>query len=147
MKTISRISQFREWRKGISGSVGFVPTMGALHDGHLSLVRKSNEVCKHTVVSIYVNPQQFAAGEDLEHYPRPLEKDLDKLDGFTVDGVFLPNNDNMYPEGFSTKVYEEHLSKVLEGNSRPSFFQGVTTVVAKLFNIVQPTAAFFPASI
>ena len=143
MKTISSISQFREWRKGITESVGFVPTMGALHKGHLSLVQKSNETCNHTVVSIYVNPKQFAPGEDLIHYPRTLDEDLKKLDSFTVDAVFLPNNEVMYPDGFSTKVNEEILSNFLEGNSRPSFFQGVTTVVAKLFNIIQPSHAFF----
>ena len=143
MKTISSISQFREWRKGITESVGFVPTMGAFHEGHLSLVQKSNETCNHTVVSIYVNPKQFAPGEDLIHYPRTLDEDLKKLDSFTVDAVFLPNNEVMYPDGFSTKVNEEILSNFLEGNSRPSFFQGVTTVVAKLFNIIQPSHAFF----
>ncbi len=143
MKTIVSISQFREWRKGITESVGFVPTMGALHDGHLSLVEKSRETCSHTVVSIYVNPQQFAPGEDLANYPRPLESDLKKLDSFGIDAVFLPNDDTMYPSDFSTKITEENLSGVLEGNSRPSFFQGVTTVVAKLFNIVKPTHAFF----
>ena len=143
MKTISSISQFREWRKEITESVGFVPTMGALHKGHLSLVQKSNETCNHTVVSIYVNPKQFAPGEDLIHYPRTLDEDLKKLDSFTVDAVFLPNNEVMYPDGFSTKVNEEILSNFLEGNSRPSFFQGVTTVVAKLFNIIQPSHAFF----
>jgi len=143
MKTISSISKFRRWRKGKTGTVGFVPTMGALHDGHMSLIEKSNQLCSNTIISIYVNPMQFSPDEDLESYPRSVDSDLKKIEPFNVDAVFLPNDENMYPCGFNTKIIEGNLSVVLEGNSRLSFFEGVTTIVTKLFNIVQPTHAFF----
>ena len=143
MKTINTIQGFRAWRKGISGSLGFVPTMGSLHDGHLSLVAEANSMCSHTVVSIYLNPPQFSPDEDLGIYPINLKHDLEILSQFQVDTIFLPTDLEMYPSGFSTHVQETRLSMVLEGKSRPSFFQGVTTVVAKLFNIIQPTHVFF----
>ena len=143
MNTINTIQGFRAWRKGISGSIGFVPTMGALHDGHLSLVAEANSMCSHTVVSIYLNPTQFSPDEDLGIYPINLKHDLEILSQFQVDTIFLPTDLEMYPSGFSTHVQETRLSMVLEGKSRPSFFQGVTTVVAKLFNIIQPTHVFF----
>ena len=143
MKTISTIREFRKWRKGITGSIGFVPTMGALHAGHLSLVEKSIATCQNTVVSIYLNPTQFAPGEDLDRYPKTVNSDLKKLSYFQVDCVFLPNDSEMYPKEFSTHVQENILSRVLEGNSRPGFFTGVTTIVAKLFNIIEPTHVFF----
>ncbi len=143
MKTISSIQEFRKWRKGITGSIGFVPTMGAIHDGHLSLVEESIAKCQNTIVSIYINPAQFAPGEDLERYPKTVNSDLKKLSYFQVDCIFLPNDFEMYPKGFSTQIQENILSRVLEGNSRPDFFTGVITVVAKLFNIIEPTYAFF----
>ena len=143
MKTISTILEFRKWRKGITGSIGFVPTMGALHDGHLSLVKESIETCQNTIVSIYLNPTQFALGEDLDRYPKTVNSDLIKLSHFQVDCIFLPNDSEMYPKGFSTKIQENNLSRVLEGEKRPDFFTGVITVVAKLFNIIEPTYAFF----
>ena len=143
MKTISTILEFRKWRKGITGSIGFVPTMGALHDGHLSLVKESIETCQNTIVSIYLNPTQFALGEDLDRYPKTVNSDLIKLSHFQVDCIFLPNDSEMYPKGFSTKIQENNLSRVLEGEKRPDFFTGVITVVAKLFNIIEPTHAFF----
>ena len=143
MKTINTIQGFRAWRKGISGSLGFVPTMGSLHDGHISLVAEANSMCSHTVVSIYLNPTQFSPDEDLGIYPMNLKHDLEILSQFQVDIIFLPTDLEMYPSGFSTHVQETRLSMVLEGKSRPSFFQGVTTVVAKLFNIIQPTHVFF----
>ena len=143
MKTISTIQEFRKWRKGITGSIGFVPTMGALHKGHMSLVEKSIETCQNTIVSIYLNPAQFAPGEDLDRYPKTVNTDLQQLLHFQVDGVFLPNDSEMYPKGFSTQIQENILSSVLEGNSRPDFFTGVITVVAKLFNIIEPTHTFF----
>ena len=143
MNTINTIQEFRAWREGISGSVGFVPTMGALHDGHLSIVTKANEICSHTVVSIYLNPAQFSTSDDLGTYPQNLQHDLKTLSKFHVKAIFIPTDSEMYPGGFSTHVQETKLSTVLEGKSRPSFFQGVSTVVAKLFNIVQPTHAFF----
>ena len=117
--------------------------MGALHGGHLALVAESNKTCKNTVVSIYLNPAQFAQGEDLRTYPKTIEADLEKLTNFRVDCIFLPNDSEMYPDGFSTRIQENYLFCLLEGKSRPEFFSGVTTIVAKLFNIVEPTHAFF----
>ena len=143
MNIISTIQEFRKWRKNISGSIGFVPTMGALHEGHLALVAESNKTCKNTVVSIYLNPAQFAQGEDLRTYPKTIEADLEKLTNFQVDCIFLHNDSEMYPDGFSTRIQENNLSCLLEGKSRPEFFSGVATIVSKLFNIVEPTHAFF----
>lgn len=143
MNKINTIRDFRAWRQGISGSLGFVPTMGALHGGHLSLVAKSIKMCTHTVVSIYLNPTQFASDEDIETYPQNLKHDLESLAQFQVDVIFLPTDSEMYPLGFSTYVKETKLSMLLEGKSRPVFFQGVATVVTKLFNIIRPTHAFF----
>ena len=143
MNIINTIQDFRAWRKGIFGSLGFIPTMGALHDGHLSLVAESNRMCSHTVVSIYLNPAQFSPKEDLTTYPKNLKYDLEALSQLQVDTIFFPTDSEMYPKGFSTHVWETKLFKVLEGKSRPSFFQGVTTVVDKLFNIIRPTHAFF----
>ena len=143
MKTINTIQNFQEWRKGISGFLGFVPTMGSLHDGHLSLVAEANKICTYTVVSIYLNPAQFAPDEDLATYPKNLQHDLEALSQFQIDAIFLPTDLEMYPRGYSTYMQETKLSTVLEGNSRPLFFQGVATVVAKFFNIVRPTHAFF----
>lgn len=123
--------------------IGFVPTMGALHQGHLSLIEHLQNKCDFLVVSIYVNPAQFAPGEDLERYPRPLQEDLAKCKEVGVDVVFAPSDQQMYPPGFSTYVNVEKLTEVLCGASRPLHFRGVTTVVAKLFNIVQPDVAVF----
>ena len=125
------------------GSIGFVPTMGALHEGHFSLVAESNKTCKNIVVSIYLNPTQFAQGEDLDTYPNRLQDDLNRLSEYKVDCVFTPNNSQMYPEGFKTNNYSNNLFTLLEGKSRSDFFKGVTTIVAKLFDIVEPTHAFF----
>ena len=143
MKKIFTIKEFRKWRKNISGSIGFVPTMGALHEGHLSLVSNSNNICENTIVSIYINPTQFAEGEDLDTYPKKVQADLEKLSNYKVDCVFLPGNSEMYPEGINVGNYDNNLFGLLEGKSRPGFFKGVTTVVAKLFDIVEPTHAFF----
>ena len=143
MKKISTIKELQEWRKGIKGSIGFIPTMGALHNGHLSLVKYSNKLCDNTIVSIYVNPAQFSPDEDFNTYPQSIQSDIDKLSKYLVGCIFLPNNLEMYPQGFNTYVNEIGLSKFLEGKSRPTFFKGVTTVVAKLFNIISPTHAFF----
>ena len=117
--------------------------MGALHGGHLALVAESNKTCKNTVVSIYLNPAQFALDEDLDRYPKTVNTDLQQLSHFQVDCIFLHNDFAMYPKGFSTHIQENILSSVLEGNSRPDFFTGVITVVAKLFNIIEPTHVFF----
>ena len=143
MNVISTIQEFRIWRKNILGSIGFVPTMGALHEGHFSLVAESNKTCKNIVVSIYLNPTQFAQGEDLDTYPNRLQDDLNRLSEYKVDCVFTPNNSQMYPEGFKTNNYSNNLFTLLEGKSRPEFFKGVTTIVAKLFDIIEPTHVFF----
>jgi len=143
MRTISSISEFREFRNKLSGTIGFVPTMGALHEGHLSLVKKSNKTCDYTIVSIFVNHLQFAEDEDLKSYPRTLKNDLHELEVLSVEVVFLPTKDLMYPVEYSTYINEGVLSTGLEGKSRPAFFRGVATIVAKLFNIVNPTHTFF----
>lgn len=122
---------------------GFVPTMGYLHEGHLSLVRRAREENERVAVSIFVNPTQFGPGEDLSQYPRALERDMELLRAAHADLVFTPNDADMYPPGFQTYVSVGDIAKTLEGASRPSHFQGVATVVTKLFNIVQPTRAYF----
>jgi len=124
-------------------TLGFVPTMGALHEGHLSLVRASKARCDVTAVSIFVNPLQFGPTEDLAKYPRTLERDSRLLEELGVDLLFLPAANEMYPEGASTYVLVEGLSDRLDGLSRPGHFRGVATVVAKLFEIVRPDFAFF----
>ena len=143
MRVATTVAEMRALRRGMSGDVGFVPTMGYLHEGHLSLVRAAREANAHTVVSIFVNPTQFGPGEDFERYPRDTERDLSLLRDERVDVVFMPPVEEMYPEGASTFVEVEGITDVLEGAHRPGHFRGVTTVVAKLFNIVQPTRAYF----
>ena len=123
--------------------IGFVPTMGALHEGHLSLVRRSKQENHTTVVSIFVNPTQFGPAEDFQNYPRDTEGDSEKLRKEEVDILFMPNASLMYPGGFSTHVEVEGLSDKLCGAFRPSHFRGVATVVMKLFNIVKPARAYF----
>ncbi|MEM8616725.1 MAG: pantoate--beta-alanine ligase [Pseudomonadota bacterium] len=128
------------------GKIGFVPTMGALHDGHLSLVEKAREALGQdgcVVVSIFVNPKQFAPGEDLDTYPRTEAADIAKLSAMGVDVVYLPGEQELYPEGSATDVRVEGLSDLLDGIYRPHFFYGVTTVVARLFLHVQPHIAVF----
>ncbi len=124
-------------------TIGFVPTMGALHEGHLSLVRQSKATCQRTVVSIFVNPIQFAAGEDFEKYPRAIDEDLLQLEPLGVDVVFAPTVSELYPSEFSTYVQPPQVSRLLEGEYRPTHFQGVATIVLKLFELVQPATAFF----
>lgn len=123
--------------------IGFVPTMGNLHEGHLSLLRKCADENDVSIVSIYVNPTQFGPKEDLDKYPRTLEMDLELAKGAGADLVFLPDNSIMYRENFSTYVTEEKISKPMCGKRRPDHFRGVATVVAKLFNIVEPDTAYF----
>ncbi|WP_025270196.1 pantoate--beta-alanine ligase [Hippea sp. KM1] len=132
-------NKYREWGKRI----GFVPTMGYLHEGHLSLVRRAKEDNDVVFVSIFVNPLQFAPNEDLDRYPRDIERDEALLEGEGVDFVFYPSVEDMYPDGFQTYVEVDKLTRVLEGKSRPTHFRGVTTVVAKLFNITKPHRAYF----
>lgn len=126
-----------------SHSWGLVPTMGYLHEGHLSLVRQARSENDRVAVSIFVNPTQFSPTEDLASYPRDLKRDLELLQAEDVDLVFTPESDVMYPRNFQTTVRVEKVTKPLEGKSRPTHFEGVTTVVAKLFNIIQPAKAYF----
>jgi pantoate--beta-alanine ligase len=123
--------------------LGFVPTMGALHEGHLSLVRAARESCDVVAASIFVNPTQFGPNEDLAKYPRSFERDCERLDREGVELLFAPSVEEMYPGGAVTWVTVEGLSDKLDGRSRPGHFRGVTTVVAKLFHVVEPDAAFF----
>ena len=123
--------------------VGFVPTMGALHEGHISLVEAARQSCDKVVVSIFVNPLQFGPSEDLDAYPRTLEADSERLARVGVDALFLPDVETVYPEGHETRVSVAGISQGLCGGSRPGHFDGVTTVVAILFQIVQPDIAFF----
>ncbi len=123
--------------------IGFVPTMGALHEGHLSLIRRARQECQPVIASIFVNPTQFGPKEDLAKYPRALDADLEKLNAAGVGSVFVPDAAEIYPSGFRTYVNVEGLSERLEGRSRPGHFRGVTTVVLKLLEIVQPHFAYF----
>ncbi len=148
MQTFADIAALREQIKQYKRdgrSVAFVPTMGNLHDGHLTLVRKAREHADVVVVSIFVNPMQFERADDLTNYPRTLDDDLSKLNGEGVEIVFTPTPDSIYPEGLDkqTSVEVPGLSNILEGASRPGHFRGVATVVTKLFNIVQPNVACF----
>jgi pantoate--beta-alanine ligase len=138
------------WMKQVAGDardshriLGLVPTMGALHEGHLSLVREATKQCTPLVVSIFVNPKQFGPSEDFQKYPRTLEADRAALETLNVDYLFAPPPEEIYPPGFRTSVVVDGLSEPLEGRSRPGHFRGVTTVVLKLFEIVQPRFAFF----
>jgi len=129
--------------KSDNKSIGFIPTMGALHEGHLSLIRAARKENDYLVVSIFVNPAQFGPGEDFKRYPRPIKKDLEFCRREKVDFVFNPDPTSAYPKGFSTFVNVEGLSEVLCGKSRPGHFKGVATIVLKLFNIIQPDKAYF----
>jgi len=140
--TIERMRVLRR-KDGMRGDVGLVPTMGYLHEGHLSLVRAARAQNEHVVVSIFVNPTQFGPGEDFERYPRDEERDLELLRADGVDVVFMPSADEMYPSGAPTFVEVEGVTDVLEGAHRPGHFRGVTTVVAMLFNIIEPRRAYF----
>jgi len=139
----SGLDEFRTVRLLLDPPVGLVPTMGYLHEGHLSLIRAAKAKCKSVVVSIFVNPTQFGPNEDLAKYPRDLQRDLKLIEPLGVDLVWTPTVDVMYPNGFQTWVEVDTLTKRLEGEMRPGHFKGVTTVVAKLFNAVQPQKAYF----
>ena len=147
MKIIRSVSEMSEVSLRIRTSLkrsGFVPTMGYLHDGHLSLVRASKSECDITIVSIFVNPSQFCPGEDLEKYPRDIDRDISLLEKEGVDFLFAPDAGEMYPEGYSSYVDMDcALVKKLCGVSRPGHFRGVSTVVAKLFNITDPDNSYF----
>lgn len=124
-------------------TIGFIPTMGALHEGHLELVREARAKNDVTIVSIFVNPTQFSPTEDLSRYPRPFEHDKDLLEQEKVDYLFYPDAKTIYPPDFQTYVTASKLSNIIEGKSRPGHFTGVATVVLKLFNLIQPTNAYF----
>jgi len=146
MKTVETIAEVRRLvadAKSAGASVGLVPTMGGLHQGHLSLIDSAREVCEFVVVSIFVNPTQFGPNEDLSTYPRTIDADLAACLGRGVDLVFMPGVEAMYPEGAVTSITVSELGTGLCGASRPAHFAGVCTVVAKLLNIVQPHQAFF----
>jgi len=143
MQVIGPIFEIRALRQELSGTVGFVPTMGYLHEGHLALVKQARIENSAVIVSIYVNPAQFGPREDFGAYPRELNRDLELLQGEGVDIVFVPSDEEMYPPEFSSWVDVEKVTERLEGASRPGHFRGVATIVAKLFNIVQPTKAYF----
>ncbi len=143
VRTVQEVRRHLEPLRAEGERIGFVPTMGALHRGHLSLVEACARECDATVVSIFVNPTQFGPHEDYDKYPRTLEKDLEALAPWGVDLVFAPTVEEMYPPGFQTQVLVSGVTELWEGRSRPGHFAGVTTVVAKLFHIVQPHVAYF----
>ena len=146
METIRTVAWMREKAREARQEqhiIGLVPTMGALHAGHMALVERARKECAPVYASIFLNPTQFGPNEDLSRYPRPVEADIDKLTSAKVDGLFLPDAREIYPSGFATYVHVEGLSERLEGKSRPGHFRGVATVVLKLFEIAQPHFAYF----
>ena len=143
MISVIGLDELRAARLSLKGTVGLVPTMGYLHEGHLSLIRRAKAECDHVAVSIFVNPTQFGANEDLSKYPRDLERDLSLIEPLGVDLVWNPTPEIMYPTGYQTWVEVEAMTRPLEGAMRPTHFKGVTTVVAKLFNAIQPHKAYF----
>jgi pantoate--beta-alanine ligase len=143
MEILTTIAAVRQVRNGMNADVGFVPTMGYLHEGHLSLIRAARAGNANVFVSIFVNPTQFGPNEDLSRYPRDPERDLAYLKAANVDYLFMPSVEEMYPPGFESFVDVGSLAEPLEGATRPGHFRGVATVVLKLFNIVRPTRAYF----
>jgi pantoate--beta-alanine ligase len=143
MMIVSTLEELRSARAILEEPVGLVPTMGFLHDGHLSLVQRAAEECASVVVSIFVNPTQFGPSEDLASYPRDVERDLHLLEPLGVNLVWNPTPEVMYPDGYQTWVEVDALTRVLEGARRPGHFRGVTTIVTKLFTGVQPSKAYF----
>jgi pantoate--beta-alanine ligase len=143
MRTTSTLDELRSARLSLDGTVGLVPTMGFLHEGHLSLIRRAKEECDHVVISIFVNPTQFGPKEDLSKYPRDIARDLKLIEPLGTDVVWMPTAEIMYPQGYQTWVEVEAITSPLEGAMRPGHFKGVATVVAKLFNGVQPHKAYF----
>ena len=139
MKIITSVKEMKKWSRQVyceGKTIGLVPTMGCLHEGHLSLVNASIRECEYTVVSIFINPTQFGPGEDFESYPSSIETDIETLQNIGVDALFYPDQKNLYPENFQTFVQVLDKTKYLCGKNRPHFFRGVTTIVLKLFNIV-----------
>lgn len=142
MQIVRTVAEARAARASVE-MIGFVPTMGFLHEGHLTLARRAKAECGRAIMSIFVNPTQFGPGEDLDRYPRALERDLDLLRAEEVDFAFVPEVVDLYPQGFATKIDVGPIAQRLEGAVRPGHFSGVAVVVAKLLNIVQPTRAYF----
>jgi len=143
MQVTHTIQETKQARHNLKRSLGFVPTMGYLHKGHLELVRRAKAENDNVAVSIFVNPSQFGPNEDLASYPRDTKRDLALLEKEKVDLVFMPEPKAIYPEGFNTWIHVEEITSTLEGASRPGHFRGVATVVAKLFNIIEPDRAYF----
>jgi pantoate--beta-alanine ligase len=146
MLTLTSPEEMFQWRKNLGDkgiSIGFVPTMGFLHEGHTSLIRKSTQENTHTVVSIFVNPTQFTNSEDFEKYPQDKDGDSSLLRALNVDVLYSPSPSAVYPEGFNTSISAGHIATKLEGKSRPGHFDGVATVVVKLLNAVNPHNAYF----
>ncbi len=143
MMIATNLEELRDARRLLDGRIGFVPTMGYLHEGHISLARRAREECDHVVASIFVNPTQFSPNEDLSRYPRDLKRDLTLLEEAGVELAWTPTPEVMYPPGYATWVEVEGLTGPLEGAARPGHFRGVTTIVTKLFNAVQPHKAYF----
>lgn len=143
MEIVETVADMRVARARMPGQVGLVPTMGALHEGHLALVRRAREENGHVIATIFVNPTQFNDPKDLLSYPRDMERDLEMLRGEGVDAVFTPTPDVMYPPNYQTYITVEQVTEGLEGAHRPGHFRGVATVVAKLFNLTQPHRAYF----
>ncbi len=143
LRTVVTMEELFSARNSLPGTVGLVPTMGYLHEGHISLVRRARAECDHVVTSIFVNPTQFGPAEDLEKYPRDIENDTRLLENAGAELVWTPTVKEMYPDNFQTWVEVEKLTKPLEGAMRPGHFRGVSTIVAKLFNAVRPDKAYF----
>jgi pantoate--beta-alanine ligase len=143
VRTVSWMKEVARQARAENHVIGFVPTMGALHEGHLSLLRRARSECSKVFASIFVNPAQFGPNEDLSKYPRTFASDVEKLEAHGVDWLFAPEPGEIYPAGFSTYVTVEGLSDRLEGKSRPGHFRGVATVVLKLFEVIRPHFAFF----
>ena len=143
IKTTRKMRSFSQRQRELGRTIGLVPTMGYLHSGHISLIKRAKKDCDLVVVSIYVNPTQFAPGEDYKRYPRDLRRDKELAEAAGANLLFAPSNKEMYPDGYHTFIYVEKLSERLCGFSRPTHFRGVATIVAKLFNIVKPDKTYF----
>jgi pantoate--beta-alanine ligase len=143
MNVVVSLTELRDARARLAEPLGFIPTMGYLHEGHLSLVRAARKDCTSVAVSIFINPTQFSPNEDLSSYPRDIQRDLRLLEEEGVDLVWTPSSEVIYPPGYQTWITVEDVTSMLEGNVRPGHFRGVATVVAKLFNAVKPDRAYF----
>ena len=143
MQIIHSLEKFRKECSTLNRSLGLVPTMGAIHDGHLALIKQASIENKSVVVTIFVNPKQFSENEDFDDYPRPIHSDIKSLEAENVDLVFTPSTEEMYPSNHSTHVSVGEIAKILEGKSRPDHFQGVSTIVTKLISASRPDNTYF----